>query len=145
MAFVEGDAERTFSHLPEVLRIESNSRQCLCHLLHIGSRIQIPQRSVTRNPPLTFLLLLLQLPLLLLLLVPLRLLSLLLEVLLLRLLQLQKLLLRLRLLLLQLMLKLPLELRLPLPELLKLLPYNLWRRHRDNPHRRPERPTWHVS
>ena len=126
MAFVEGDAERTFSQLPEVLRIETNSRQCLFHLLLIGTRIQIPQCGVTRGPLL--LLLLLQLPLLLLLLLLLRLLSLLLQKLLMRLLQLQKLLLRLPVLLLQLLLKLLLELRLPLPQLLKVLSYLLWRR-----------------
>ena len=90
----KGEAESTFSQLAEVLRIETNSRQCLFHLLLIGIRIQIPQCGVTRGPLLLFLLLLLQLPLLLLLLLQLRLLSLLLLLLLeLRMLQLVKLLL----------------------------------------------------
>ena len=93
MCVAKDEAESTFSQLPEVLRIETNSRQCLFHLLLIGTRIQIPQCGVTRGPLL--LLLLLQLPLLLLLLLLLRLLSLLLQLLLL--------LLELRLLLLQLL------------------------------------------
>ena len=92
MFVAKDEAESTFSQLPEVLRIETNSRQCLFHLLLIGTRIQIPQCGVTRGPLL--LLLLLQLLLLLLLLL-LRLLSLLLQLLLL--------LLELRLLLLQLL------------------------------------------